>query len=826
MKTGTQKQNTIEGNVDLQGQEFEIAATGHAFEILSKNIYSDVPRAIIREVLFNAVDAHTRSNCKDDVELYLPTAADPTVKIADHGIGMTHKDVMDVYRNFFKSTKQNNNRETGMLGLGAKTPFAYTNQFTVVTSRGGSRRTYLMLKNEEGIPTVNLISDEKDDLTGTVVEIPINTADASTFYDATLKTIPFMKKMPVIARGSMEFYKHAGGRLLGKDTQQAIEDIHSLIYSGKQTISVSHTTSDDNLGNNILAIAKSISSSPLAVIMGGVYYTVDMSSLKVDESVEHPLFPISLYGVKIAHVKIGDIDFQPSREALNYSERTMTLVKGIFNRDFDDGVRSLLSKNSLTEIGAIPRVDMLVNLIADKCPTIRPQLEDKFRTLANEIANLKFFLATVEELKTYRDKKYGSQTIEKRLQSYKRNTGSSIAVVSLGLKLIDMIQGTKPKAVITISGKPLEKMVEKSLRSEDFAIPACFKTKTDLINRNEYDILLASQDAAEWLSKKLNPAMAKFATYESLTVKKAHVRNPANRSDHSAAKAMVSVINPMQQFTIDEVLQLLDDGTYDRVLYELYTGEGPDEGNGKTCWNEYVMLNAMQKENVKKSEATFVKSNSKGFSSITKGMLSNPLTVAKGLMNDDNYSLLPPKSLEVAIRWKDFVNLRLWERPKFYQAIDFKLEAAVNKLNELKTRAASLKLEPTMTLLNVSEAELMIDMLISKNISEKSVAIETLTKFINVDTSVCKSAAGLRIDSSRLTAFVIEIRKLYKTINKDPPEMDVTDICDKLTTLSQSDSHENYNKILANAYPMTRFVNWSANKKDIVDYIALVEGSK
>ena len=72
----------------------------------------------------------------------------------DFGIGLSPADINDVFTVYFKSTKDNSNETVGAFGLGAKTPFSYTDQFTVTSVYNGERRIYSAFINETGMPSI------------------------------------------------------------------------------------------------------------------------------------------------------------------------------------------------------------------------------------------------------------------------------------------------------------------------------------------------------------------------------------------------------------------------------------------------------------------------------------------------------------------------------------------------------------------------------------------------------------------------------------------------------------------------------------------------
>ena len=122
----------IESAGAKSSSRFSIEASQQAFAVLSSTIYEDKIKAPIRELSTNAYDAHVEAGCPDKpFEVHLPNAIDPEFRVRDYGVSMSHEDVMSLYTTYFGSNKRNSNSLNGCLGLGSKSPFAYTNQFWV-----------------------------------------------------------------------------------------------------------------------------------------------------------------------------------------------------------------------------------------------------------------------------------------------------------------------------------------------------------------------------------------------------------------------------------------------------------------------------------------------------------------------------------------------------------------------------------------------------------------------------------------------------------------------------------------------------------------------
>ena len=198
----------VPGNLG-ESTSFTIEANEAAFQILTDKLYKYRVRAIVRELAANAIDANRvlKTNL-NNWEITLPNSINPTFAIEDFGIGMTDKEIKEVYTTFFKSTKSSSNDQTGMFGLGSKTPFAYTKQFIVESSKDGFKNIYSM-HSENGKPEVIKVNPEPipTNKTGTKVSFAVNNGDFREFYDAMIYSSAVWPGLPKI-NGASEFYSY------------------------------------------------------------------------------------------------------------------------------------------------------------------------------------------------------------------------------------------------------------------------------------------------------------------------------------------------------------------------------------------------------------------------------------------------------------------------------------------------------------------------------------------------------------------------------------------------------------------------------------------
>ena len=276
--------NVVERSGEFEESNFSIQASAKAFFILSDGLYSNKIKAVIRELSTNAYDAHVENgNVDTPFDIHLPNRLEPFFSIRDYGIGMSHDECMHLYTSYFNSTKTHRNDSVGCLGLGSKSPFAYTDQFTVESFQGGTKRTYTAYKNEEGNPVFALLNEqETDEINGVFVNINVEEDDCWKFKDEAENVYKWFKVKPSVRGGNI----HVSDRqpLLKKDNWE-------LVHGWENTL-----------------------------VMGNVAYPLD------EDQVDNQ----KLSGI-VLHVDIGAVDITPSRESLSYTKQTKDFLSQQFN---------------------------------------------------------------------------------------------------------------------------------------------------------------------------------------------------------------------------------------------------------------------------------------------------------------------------------------------------------------------------------------------------------------------------------------------------------------------------------------------------------------
>lgn len=187
---------------------FRIAANAKAFDILSSKLYTDTRLAIVRELSTNAYDAQVDAGNKDrPFDVHLPNTMEQYFSIRDYGTGMSQETVETVYTTYFESTRSSSNEFVGALGLGSKSPFSYTDQFTITSFFNGIEYTYSAFKGETGEPSIALLN-QKPTTEENGVQIRINVdywVDGSNFARAAKDVYQFFNPRPNITGIRLDF---------------------------------------------------------------------------------------------------------------------------------------------------------------------------------------------------------------------------------------------------------------------------------------------------------------------------------------------------------------------------------------------------------------------------------------------------------------------------------------------------------------------------------------------------------------------------------------------------------------------------------------------
>lgn len=193
-------ESTLADQPEFETTGFNAEVGGKFFDILLDKMYTNKPETIVRELSTNCFDSHVAAG-KADVPFYvqLPTALDPNITFRDYGISLSHEDVMHLYTTVFGSTKGDTDEYVGAFGLGSKTPFAYTDAFTVIAYLNGEKRVYVATRGADGVPSLTHVSTTpSDEEQGFEVSFPVQEQDFARFRSAAVKVFEGFDVKPIV----------------------------------------------------------------------------------------------------------------------------------------------------------------------------------------------------------------------------------------------------------------------------------------------------------------------------------------------------------------------------------------------------------------------------------------------------------------------------------------------------------------------------------------------------------------------------------------------------------------------------------------------------
>lgn len=274
--------------------KFNIAFSSKAFRVLSDGLYQDKIGSIVREISSNALDAHIAAGKREvPFIVHLPSRIEPYFAVQDFGIGLSHDALMSIFTTYFQSTKDQSNDMIGAFGLGSKTPFAYTDAFTITSIHDGVSRNYSAFINEEDFPMLTLLGEEATDQgNGVTITVPVsNSDDYFAFRGAVQNQLKYFPVKPLV--------RNCGGF--------SFPDIDAPVLVRTPEISLL----DGKHGANLTAI------------LGPVGYPINIHNLAGKITADNYGFLNTLTEIgAYLHFNIGEIAVVVSREGISYEKLT------------------------------------------------------------------------------------------------------------------------------------------------------------------------------------------------------------------------------------------------------------------------------------------------------------------------------------------------------------------------------------------------------------------------------------------------------------------------------------------------------------------------
>lgn len=289
-----------------------MADSAHIMSILRDQMYSDKILAVLREYGSNAWDAHRMVGKMDlPINVTLPTMADPSLSIRDFGPGLSKDEVFTVFTQYGASTKRGSDTAVGMLGIGSKSGFAYSDSFTVISFYGGIKYSYVAVLDVSEKGRIDLLNEEPcGEETGLLIQMAVKPKDIGEFEVKAQKLFKYFKPVPEINTEIPPLPPSQATLTKG------------VIYTGGK----SRYYDDDKRWK---------------AVMGCVPYRIDLDQLI--DSKGNKLAPNVVWELSGAlFFGIGEVQISASREELKYSDATKSAIAAKFTEMIDEYVKQTI----------------------------------------------------------------------------------------------------------------------------------------------------------------------------------------------------------------------------------------------------------------------------------------------------------------------------------------------------------------------------------------------------------------------------------------------------------------------------------------------------
>lgn len=197
----------IDSSGILEEELFGIDNLGFILDLFRNSIYSNKIAAVCREISCNARDAHREVGIPDrPIVITLPNELEPEYRIRDFGPGISPDRMKNVFIRYGSSTKRTSNLQTGGFGIGAKTPFGYTDSFIINTFIDGTRRSYVAVIDDTKRGKLSLLDQSTtDEENGTEIVVPVLQKDFVSFKTETKTATRHWDVKPEVRGGTISY---------------------------------------------------------------------------------------------------------------------------------------------------------------------------------------------------------------------------------------------------------------------------------------------------------------------------------------------------------------------------------------------------------------------------------------------------------------------------------------------------------------------------------------------------------------------------------------------------------------------------------------------
>jgi hypothetical protein len=181
-------------SIDMQ---LDLDSAQILMQMLSKNLYSDAVGSTVRETCSNALDSHRKAKTDDPIIVSFKSNNDNTYSfmVEDFGTGLDADDVANIISKYGKSTKRLEANSLGMMGLGFKSPLAYSSSFHFICRKNGMEWKYMMYEGEDSNKIDLLYSQKTTEKNGVKIIIPVKYQDKQEFLNKIREQLAYFESV-------------------------------------------------------------------------------------------------------------------------------------------------------------------------------------------------------------------------------------------------------------------------------------------------------------------------------------------------------------------------------------------------------------------------------------------------------------------------------------------------------------------------------------------------------------------------------------------------------------------------------------------------------
>lgn len=309
----------IESSEALQSQLFSIGNLSIIFDILRSKMYSSPILSVCREISCNSVDAHTEiGDLTTPIQITLPNTLEPSIQFRDYGPGISPERVETIFIKYGNSSKRESDDLIGSYGMGSKTPFSYSDTFSVNTIHNGIKYSYVCIIDESKIGKIITLSQSPTtELNGTEIVIPVKSSDFQAFKNGVEFVCRHWPTKPII-KGDKITYQTIIPSLKGKDW--------AIVKS-------------DNYYNK----------RDIKLVIGGtapIEYPLDLTQLK---NYSNTKLLDAIYGTIFLYFETGELSLSANRESVHLDKKTQDKINDkltVISQDLKDSVQAKITSFS------------------------------------------------------------------------------------------------------------------------------------------------------------------------------------------------------------------------------------------------------------------------------------------------------------------------------------------------------------------------------------------------------------------------------------------------------------------------------------------------